>query len=120
MELIGRNDELLNIHPRLMPILDGELQRLNIYHQDYVLYVELDIKMRHKKGEKCRIRFIGVSEYSFYYHNTSLGYNIERYKLLKAGDSFYISLDPYDEDLNVDERDQDFILSSGIEGYFIA
>jgi hypothetical protein len=117
MEFIGKNELVINAFSKELTILDGLLEKVSIYEVDYVLYIDVYIKLAHSKGKTCMLKFIDVQEYSFYHKsNYSFG-NIEVYKFLKNGDLYYISLDPYDDSLNCDEKDQDFIFSRTIEGY---
>ncbi|WP_419788812.1 hypothetical protein HDF24_07475 [Mucilaginibacter sp. X4EP1] len=67
------------------------------------------------------MRFKGVKEYSFYWNIRHSFYHVETYKLIKKEDLFYVSFDPEDESLlDTSEGDQDFILFSEFEGYYIA
>ena len=120
MELIGKDEELIDAFSKRLNILSGQLQKVSIYSSNYILCIDLDITLQYPEEKNCVLRFIDIQEYSFYHNSDHYFYNIERFKFFKNGDFFYISLDPYDEGSNVDENDQDFIVCRGVEGYFFA
>ena len=98
--------------------MSGQLDSINIYRRNYILYIDIDVSLLYA-ARNCRITFVDVQEYLFYHTADRYFYNIERFKFFKSGELFYISLDPFEEDLSVDERDQDFVLSRGVEGFFL-
>ena len=65
--------------------------------------------------ESIRLEFLGVEEYCFY-SSHSYGNSIERYKFFKAQTGlYYISLDPFNEAIEINEHDQDFVISKSVK-----
>ena len=117
MNTIGRNEELFDyMSLNKLYLTSSVLLKIDIFEERRTPSIELHFKLS-IGGGLLKIRFTNVMEYSFYYKMGYSFYNVERCKFFKKGDSFYISLDPYDEWANIDENDQDFILCSAIEGY---
>lgn len=119
MELISSNEKLIDVLSSQFTILSGSLEKVCIYQNDLVLCIDLYINLQYSDRNNCVLKFIDVKEYAFYHNSDTIFYNIERFKLFKSEDLYYISLDPYDEGPNINENDQDFILSGAIEGYLI-
>jgi hypothetical protein len=116
MELIGKDEQIIDTFSKQLTILSGQLEKVIIYQVNYTLIIDLEIKILYSNKD-CKLRFIDIKEYYFYYNSDHYFYNIESFKLFRSEDFFYISLDPADESSNINENDQDFILSRSIEGY---
>src|SRR5688572_16624817 len=121
MKNIGKNDELINLLSGDLSLLSSKLYRIDIHNDATLgLVIELYIELLYAKTDKqIKLVFSGIEEYSFYHQQAHYFYNIEQYKFFKEDNHFYISLDPYTEDEVISPEDQDFILSTGIEGYYI-
>lgn len=117
MNFIGKNEEVFKyMNIKKLYIINSELNNINIFEEEHKLYIELLFTLS-PRNEAMKIRFSTILEYSFYYKENYSFYNVERCKFFKNGDIFYISLDPYDEKTEINERDQDFILCKEIEGW---
>ncbi len=118
MNVIAKNEDVISKLTGNETLLDGEVKGLSIFLEDDDLVITVDVKIRRKKSKfkSIKIKFLEVEEYSFYYVASIFFYNIERVKLfsLERG-NFYLSLDPYDDKQEMDERDQDFIISKRLE-----
>lgn len=116
MNAIGKNDELLNyMSINKLYILDSILLKTEIYESENIAFVDLHFKLN-RNNDLLKIKCSNVVEYSLYYKTHKPIY-VERYKLFKKDDLFYVCLDPYDEGGEINENDQDFILCNDIEGY---
>jgi hypothetical protein len=121
MRLIGTNDELINLLSGDLSLLSSKLYRIDIHNDATLgLLVELYIELLYAKTDKhIKLVFSQIEEYSFYYQEARNFYYVERYKFFQEDNHFYLSLDPYTEDETISPEDQDFILSTAIEGYYI-
>jgi len=123
MEYIGKNEELIkqSISDGYY-ILDSEITRFDIYHKDHQLYIDVYFSLpfhRFKADKNLKLHFIGVTEYDFYWNDKFNFYTVDRYKFFRSENSFYLSLDPYDEAETVLDEDHDFIFCKEVEGYLI-
>jgi hypothetical protein len=117
MNAIGKNEELLkNIVLKKLYLISSTLLDVKIFTEDYKVVIELGFKLL-SGGEIMRIKFVDVSEYLFYYRNNYGFYDVATCKFFKKDDLYYLSLDPYDETLEMHPEDQDFILCKEIEGF---
>jgi hypothetical protein len=115
---IEKNKALIGHLSGELRLLDGKLKRIDIYHTTE-LTIDLYIELFHGKENKgLKLTFKGIKEYSFYgyLHNFT---DIERYKFFESDKGFYLCLDPFSEEEIIAPEDQDFVLSSSVEGYFI-
>jgi len=117
-------DKDLGLYERLMKdihIISSSVKRFNIFiSDDEGLTIEIDFELLYDLGSVLRVRFKRVKEYSFYWNSTHNFYYVERFKLIRKTDLFYLSLDPEDESsLDISENDQDFILFSGFEAWYV-
>lgn len=119
MRYISENDTLFDLLESEVSIVSSQILGINIHLKDFILVIEVDIKLLYGKEDHLKLIFSGIKEYSFYHNSDHIFYNIEVYKLLKKGKLFYISFDPYESDLSeISEKDNDLILCENIEGYF--
>ena len=121
MRYINKNGELINTLSGSLSLLSARLYRINIYNDANLgLLIELYIELLYAQTDKqIKLVFSGVEEYSFYHQQAHYFYYVERYKFFNADNRFYISLDPYTEDETISPEDQNFVLSTEVEGYFI-
>ena len=112
---------MVNIVFRDFTLLSSNLYKFDVENNDTEgLMIRLHFRLLYSGvNNTVMLRFSGIREYSFYYHHRGNFYNVERYKLLKMKDGFYISLDPFDETGIVSPQDQDFILCEKIEGFLV-
>jgi hypothetical protein len=121
MKFIAKDDALFEQLTTSIHIISSSIQRFNIFNDGQNgLAVEVDFRLLYTPKHFLRLRFLAVKEYSFYWNSEYNFYNVETYKLVKKGELFYISFDPEDEaSPKISENDQDSILFSGFEGYYI-
>ena len=121
MKFIGKDKILFeNLKKSEFRILDAEVKRVNIFTQDFGLYIEIDFAHEQYKEYHLRLRFSSIKEYSFYHNDTHYFYTVECYKLIMDGEYFYLSLDPEDEfSIIPSDNDQDIVVCKNFEGYLI-
>jgi hypothetical protein len=122
MNLIGKNEVLFEeLKSFRVRILDSKISKILIYTQNVEdLIIEIDFDQRMFEGYAFKLKFSGIKEFFFYHTDTSTFRIVENYTLLRAGDLYYLSVDPEDDrSAVISENDQDFILCNEIEGYFI-
>lgn len=121
MRSIGKNEELINELSGELNLTSCKIYKIDIYMLGENLLIEVYIKLLYSKSEdNIKLRFSQVKEYSFIYNSDYTFYNVEIYKFFKVENDVYISFDPIDEDENVSNSDQDYILSKNVEGFFIS
>lgn len=113
MNILAKGEQVIDFLTNNESLISGELKRVEISNQENQLNIELSISLMYsKKVKEVIIRFVGVTEYSFFYSNINNFYFIEEYKFFKKEGLFYISLDP----LNVSEDKKE----SGDNNYILA
>lgn len=117
MNQIYKDKDLVDFLQSNNSLHDAKLLKINIYTSVYdVLNIELDFKMRESSNlKKLRLKFTGVSSYSFYYDDNYIFYNVEIFKFISLKDGVYLSLDPVDEGDMPSDDDQDFIFAKNVE-----
>ena len=120
MRFIGKDDVLFEILKKDIKIISSSIIRIDVFKQGFDLIIEVDIKLLYSKDKYIKLRFGGIKEYSFYFNSNHIFYNVESYKLIKDNNLFFISFDPENEmSLSASDNDQDSILCSSFEGYFL-
>jgi hypothetical protein len=120
MHLLAENHAVLSLVASKGSLLNASLESLLIKREVQGLVIELTLQLRHAAAiPKLLLRFEQVSAYAFSYSTEVSFYNVESYKFLPVEKGYYLSLDPYDETQEVDEKDNDFIIAAGIKAYFI-
>ena len=121
MKEIGRDEYVIKALSGRNSILDAVLKRIAIFTEGETLMVELEFEMRASSDyHRVILKFVDVSEYSFYHNDTYLFYNIEHFKFLRlANGLYYISLDPHDEAKALSNEDQDLVVARSVSGYEI-
>ena len=118
MTIIAKEDELLsNIFMAKYNILDSRLYKMEIFDENFLLVIDLYFELI-TNGTPIKLRFYDVQEYGFYWKDRTNFY-IERYKLFRVKELFYLSIDPVDEENQFKLEDNDFIWSKSIEGYLL-
>ena len=96
-------------------LLDVTILEIKIYEREFKKVVSFKIQMRPKSlYEVIAIEFDDVREYSFC---SEIGYSnyVESYKFIKLSNGlYYISLDPFNEQQETNDKDQDIVLSSSV------
>lgn len=96
-------------------IFSASIYKINI-HMDEHLIINVYLKLMYPRGKYLKISFLKVKEYSFFWNESYIFYNIETLKFFKKDNLFYISFDPDGNDDSISKNDQDFILCESIEG----
>jgi hypothetical protein len=102
-------------------LLDSRIKKINIFVENVEdLIIEIDFDQMQFKGYYFRLRFSGIKEFSFYNNDKYTFGIVESFSLFNNDNLFYLSTDPEDERLPVvSENDQDYVLCSSFEGYYI-
>lgn len=122
MELIGKDEVLFELLKNVkIRILDSMVKKINIFIENVDdLFIEMDFDHLQFQGYYIRIRFSGIKEYSFYHHHHYIFRNVENFTILRHDGLYYLSITPDDERSSlISEDDQDFILCSSFEAYFL-
>jgi len=117
MVYLGKDDELLDILVNQAYLSNAVIYSINVCLRDDVLCMEVNFKIQGSKVKEMKIVFQVVKEYGFNYNSMSFFYNIEMFKLLKCDGFYYISFDPYEDDLERSTMDNDIILFEHFEAY---
>lgn len=118
MEYLGNNDELMHILLTQEYMPNAVISSINIFLKDYALCIEVNFKINNLNEKEMTVLFQGVEEYGLNYSSSSFFYNVEMFKLLKFDELYYISFDPYIDDLsNRSTMDNDLILFENFEAY---
>ncbi len=120
MKEIGKNEKLLSNLLGRNCLLDSSVKEVRIFNSEEVK-VEIFFNMRQDSDfKRVLLRFVGVREYCFYHTEQYIFYNVEQYKFMYDETyKFYLSLDPYEEDQRISEKDQDYIFANEVVGYSI-
>lgn len=112
MQIIFNNQELLDRFRDINSLLDGKIEKIEIFSRDFSVCINIHFCMRPSSDyQKIEFRFIDCKQYSFSYSENYYFYNVELVKFFECEDGlFYISFDPFDEVEVISEKDQDFIL----------
>ena len=120
MQLIEKQDNLLNALKGSLSIISSLLHKICVYMENDLLYINVEAELIYKKPpNRIVLKFIDVLEYSFYYTSNRFFYNVEIFKFFKTDNGFYISFDPIDEKEIISDDDQDFIKAISVEGYLL-
>lgn len=119
MDLIDYNQELVLSLTDNNSLLDSVIEKFEIFMADGHVNANVWLQMRpSSEFGKVQLKFTDCKEYSFSYTDDYYFYNVELVKLFKTKDGmFYVSFDPVDEQDEVSNEDQDFILARGVSGY---
>jgi hypothetical protein len=112
-----KNIELIEYLTGDQRLLDGRLQRINVFRQEYELVIEVYVELRFSKiAKQLKLTFKDIKEYSFSGSSNNQVDYIERYKFFGDEKGYYICFDPSSEHKVISSDDQDFILSEIVEG----
>lgn len=119
LKLFAQNEELYESLKGNNNILDSQINRILLVEEEQEIKVEIDFLLHNvSENKKVRIVFNHIKEFSFYYNSQYIFYNVERFKLLLLENGYYyLSLDPYDESMQVSSKDQDIIIARNIIGF---
>jgi len=123
MTYIDKNEALLAfLTSDKVNIIDATISRFDIFYSNDQLNIDVYIILilKYSQGNReLKLQFQNVNKYCLFYSSDTYFYYIERYKFFKCDKGFYISFDPYEDNLEIQPEDNDFILSTQIEGYFL-
>ena len=121
MKLIHSGEKLVSYLSGDNSLLDGEIEKFEVYSKDFVVQVDIHMEMRpSSEFKKILVRFSGCKEYCFYFNDSHYFYNVERVKFFQNEEKyFYVSFDPYDELEVCNEDDQDIILAKEVSAYVL-
>lgn len=119
MDLIAESNNAIEFLTDENSIISGKVRLVSIYLQENRLFLDIQISLMYSKQfDTMLIRLEDVIEYSFYYNSNSNFYYIEEFKLFKADQYTYLSLDPFDSSSKeIDEKDNDFAIAKEIKIY---
>ncbi len=119
MQLIYSDQELIFNFKGNNSLLDGEIEKIEIFQADLSVNINIYFTMRPSSDyKKIILQFGGCKQYGFSYSNDYFFYNVEIVKFFQTEKGlFYVSFDPYDESKAVSDKDQDFILSHNVSAY---
>jgi hypothetical protein len=107
--LLAEDHAVLSLVAGSETLLNASVESVLIKYTEEGLAIELALRLRHSTSvPKLLLCFEQVSA-SFY--------NVVSYKLLPVEKGYYLSLDPYDETQEVDEKDNDVIIATKVEAY---
>lgn len=109
MKKIGSNQELFEYFDKhKLWILDSSVMELKVLRVGYYINVEILFKL--KRSQKLlKLKFERVEEYNFNCAQYSFLQEVAFCKFFIEGDIVYLSLDPYDEEVVIDQRDNDCV-----------
>lgn len=101
-------------------LLDTSILSYQVNTVSSKVQVIVDISNARSKSSwnKAKLIFENVKKISFYWDHDHHFYTIDRYKWILADEIFYISLDPYpDEVEGIHEKDMDVIICEHVIAY---
>ncbi len=117
MKKIGSNKEVLDyLDKNKLWILDSSIVQINMIKDGYYVNVEITLKL--VRVEKLlKLQFEKVEHFDFSGYTTAMFQEVAFCKFFIAGDTVYLSLDPYDEEEVIDERDNDCVKASIVNAF---
>ncbi|MBL7697593.1 MAG: hypothetical protein JNK79_05525 [Chitinophagaceae bacterium] len=117
MKILSSDEALINFFSGDKSLTSAKLTRIDIFSKDGFLLIDLYFELL--SNDKIKLTFTDVKEYSFYHSSKHAFYYVEILKFFKEQQSIYISLDPVDETEGISEKDNDFILAAGVNGFVL-
>lgn len=118
MQLLAKNQDAIRLATSSETLLNSTVEGFAIHSESDGLVIEVTFWLQHSKQvDRLLLRFKPVTAYGFAYSDTVAFYNVESFKFLCVADSYYLSLDPFDENEQADERDNDTIWAKGLIAY---
>lgn len=115
MKYIDKNSKLISeLLEKDVYIRDSRILTISINE----INKSIDVQYLTINGLKIKLVFIEVLEYQFYYELYKQQ-EISHCKFFEKDGEIYFCTDPYVEEDIKDSRDQDYIISRNVEGYFI-
>lgn len=120
MKFIAKDKELIDCLVGDLSLISSKLYKVDMYLVDDELVIDIYLKLLYAKNSNLiKLAFMGIKEFSMFYTSDYNFYNIESYKFIDDKAGYYLCLDPSDEKEDISKDDQDYILSSNVEGYFL-
>lgn len=121
MIYIGKDQQLLDFLTGDFTLISSIIKEIRILKKNEQLIAEIRLKLMYSRSEKeLLLIFSDISEYSFYYTENNIFYNVERVKFFMLERGVYISFDPFEEGETIADDDQDFVKSKAVEGYWVS
>lgn len=117
MKSIGTNQQIFDyLSAHKLWIGDSTIQQINITRDEYYIKVEITLKL--KRREKL-LRLCFEKAKSFYFNSDDdfMLQEVAHCKFFISGGTVYLSLDPYNEDEVIDDRDNDVVQSPIVNGF---
>jgi len=114
---LGNNDQVIEQSKSEFSLVNAYLNGIGINWENDQLNIDLKFELLYPAGKRLVLKFNDVFEYYFNYNAAHYFYYVERLKLLKAENRYYISLDPVDQSEQIDAKDNDIIMATGLEAY---
>lgn len=117
LSFLGHNDQVIEQSKSEFSLISAYLNGIGINWENDQLNIDLKFELLYPAGRQLMLKFNDVFEYDFNYNAAHYFYYVERLKLLKSKNRYYISLDPVDQSEQIDARDNDIIMATGLEAY---
>jgi hypothetical protein len=118
MHLLAENHDALRLATGSETLLNATVEGFAIRAESDGLVAEVVFRLRHsKKVSRLLLRFKPVTAYAFVYSQEVAFYNVESFKFLRVTNGYYLSLDPFDESDEADERDNDTVRAEAVQAY---
>ena len=109
-----RNKDVFVFFNDKQTLLSSSVKRLEFEDRNEGLVIRINFLLQYPKGKSIVIEFNKIINYSLNLSDSTDFYNVESVKFFENDSSFYISLDPYDENETISDKDNDFILAQKI------
>ncbi|WP_123985387.1 hypothetical protein [Taibaiella soli] len=120
LSYLGCNDQIIDQSKSEFSLVSAYLNGIGINWENDQLNIDLKFELFYPAGKRLVLKFNDVFEYDFNYNAAHYFYYVERLKLLKAENRYYISLDPVDQSEKIDAKDNDIIVATNLEAYLIS
>jgi len=118
MELLAENDKAILLLTDRMSLISSSITAFQINYSGEDLIVDVYITLTHSVDlPKVLLRFVGVTEYQFYWDSSHYFYNITFCKLFDNETGYYCSFDPFDESEQINDQDNDYVKAKAIQVY---
>ena len=114
MKIEIRNKDVFDFFNDKQTLLSSSVKRLEFENRNEGLVIRINFLLQYPKGKLIAIEFNEIINYSLNLSDSTDFYNVESVKFFENDSSFYISLDPYDENETISDKDNDFILAQKI------
>jgi hypothetical protein len=118
MHLLAENQDVLRLMASSATLLNSIMEGFAIRYESDGLVAEVVFRLQRSEQVKgLLLRFKPVTAYKFAFSQEAAFYHVESFKFLQVANGYYLSLDPFDESYQADERDNDTIRAEGVQAY---